>query len=93
MNKNNAGRQRLKATIEANRISRLSQKAQDDLFKELKEKKKTATGANLERISILIDVISDKQEQADEARINQTYAEYTDGNGYGSGAGSGNDSG
>jgi len=78
MKKNNAGRQRLKATIEANRISRLSQKAQDDLFKELKERKKTATGANLERISILIDVLSDKQEQADEARANQSFAEYTD---------------
>jgi cytochrome c553 len=38
---------RLKYTIEANRISRLSQSSQDEMLKDLKERHKKAVGNNL----------------------------------------------
>ena len=67
---------RLKYTIEANRISRLSQPSQDELLKDLKERHKKAVGNNKENLSILIGIIEERQEMAENARINRTFAEY-----------------
>ena len=83
---------RLKYTIEANRISRLSQSSQDELLKELKERHKKAVGNNKENLSILIGIIEERQEMAENARINRTFAEYG-GSVENGGCGSGNDSG
>ena len=83
---------RLKYTIEANRISRLSQPAQDELLNDLKERHKKAVGNNKENLSILIGIIEERQEMAENARINRTFAEYG-GSVENGGCGSGNDSG
>lgn len=69
-------RERLKAIIEGNRISRLPQKTQNDTLKKLQKEKQTAKGFKKNHLDVLVDVISEKQEQADEAIMNQTYAEY-----------------
>ena len=83
---------RLKYTIEANRISRLSQPSQDELLKDLKVRHKKAVGNNKENLSILIGIIEERQEMAENARINRTFAEYG-GSVENGGCGSGNDSG
>lgn len=93
MDENKSRRDRLKAIIEANRISRLSEKVRTDIYNDLIKKKKTAKGAEARRISILLDVISEKQEKEEIARMNQTYAEYNDGCGFGFGSGSSCDNG
>lgn len=76
---------RLKAKIEANRISRLKREDQDQILKEYKEKKKKATGIEKERLKVFIEVIKDKQRQNDEAYDNMSYAEY--GGGFENGGG------
>ena len=78
-NKNSKLRKTLKATIEANRISRLSKKPQKDIFENLSQKRKVATGIEKDRLDTLIGIITEKQEKAKEAYENQTYAEYGDG--------------
>ena len=83
---------RLKYTIEANRISRLSQPSQDEILKDLKERHKKAVGNNKENLSTLIGIIEERQEMAENARVNRTFAEYGGGAENG-GCGSGNDSG
>ena len=83
---------RLKYTIESNRISRLSQSSQDEMLKDLKERHKKAVGNNKENLSTLIGIIEERQEMAENARVNKTFAEYGGGAENG-GCGSGNDSG
>lgn len=78
-------RRTLKATIEANRISRLSKEAQKEIFETLNEKRKLATGIDRDRLDTLIGIITEKREKAEEAYENQTYAEY--GGGFARGAG------
>lgn len=69
-------RVKLKSKIEGNRISRLSRNIQDDFVKDLKQKRKNARGKQRKKIDTLISVVHEKQELADEAYYNQTYAEY-----------------
>lgn len=69
-------RRTLRATIEANRISRLSKEVQKDIFETLNEKRKIATGTERDRLDTLVGIITEKREQAEEAHDNQTYAEY-----------------
>jgi putative cell wall-binding protein len=77
MDKNNLNIEKtLKATIEANRISRLPKKAQKKICETLNQKKKVATGIEKHRLDTLIGIITEKQEKAKEAYENQTYAEY-----------------
>ena len=83
---------RLKYTIEANRISRLSQSSQDEMLKDIKERHKKAVGSNKENLSTLIGIIEERREMAENARVNRTFAEYGGGAENG-GCGSGNDSG
>jgi len=83
---------RLKYTIEANRISRLSQSSQDEMLKDLKERHKKAVGNNKGNLSTIIGIIEERREMAENARVNRTFAEYGGGAENG-GCGSGNDSG
>lgn len=69
-------RQKLRATIEANRISRLKIDVQDEILQSYKDRRRKAKGAERERLDILVDVIEEKQRQADEAAANMTYADY-----------------
>ena len=86
-------RERIKATIEASRISRMGDKSQKDILNKLKEQKMKVTGLQYERVTTLIDILTEKQNQKEEARANQTYAQYNDGHGYGTSGGSGTDNG
>jgi|DEB0MinimDraft_12_1074336.scaffolds.fasta_scaffold88724_2 hypothetical protein len=87
-------RVKLKATIEANRIARLKRDDQDDTIDDYKMKKRKAKGLQRERLKIMIQVIEDKQKQADEAWENMTYAEYGGGfEGGGCGGNEGNGAG
>jgi hypothetical protein len=92
MKKNSILKDRLKYVIEANRISRMSDVAQDEIIKELKESISKAKGNHLERLNMLLGIIMEKREIAENARNNRTYAEYG-GSAENGGGGSGNDSG
>jgi hypothetical protein len=81
-------RNRLKHTIEANRISRLSQPAQDEILKDRKQKQKDGN----RNASTLIGIIEERREMSENARVNRTFAEYGGGADNG-GGGSGHDSG
>ena len=76
--KQNDLRSKLKSQIEGNRISRLSRNTQDQIVKDLKQKMKNAKGEQRKKLDTLVSVIYEKQEQADEAYYNQTYAEYAE---------------
>lgn len=82
-------RLRLRAKIEANRISRLKRDDQDNILNTYKEKKRRAKGLEKEKLKIMIEVIQEKQRQADEAWENMSYAEY--GGGFECGGGGAND--
>ena len=92
MKKNSVLKDRLKYVIEANRISRLSETAQDEIIRELKANISTAKGKDLERLNLLLGIILEKREQSEIARSNRTFAEYG-GSAENGGGGSGNDSG
>ena len=85
-------RDRLKCKLEANKISRLPLDKQDRVLKDLKKTAEKATGYNKERLHTIIGIIEEKQESADIARSNRTFAEYGGGAENG-GGGSGTDSG
>ena len=79
---------KLRCTIEANRITRLKRDDQDEILAQYRERKRRATGFEKERLRIMVDVIKEKQRQADEAEANMTYAEYGGGfEGFGGGDG------
>ena len=87
-------RERLKAKIEANRISRMGDKYHKKMLENLKEKKlKPTSDLQYVRICTLVDLLTEKINQKEESRSNQSYAEYNDGHGYGSSSGSGTDNG
>lgn len=92
MKKNSVLKDRLKYMIEANRISRMSETAQDEIIKDLKLNITTAKGKYLERLNLLLGIILEKRDQSENAKSNRTFAEYGSiaENG---GGGSGNDSG
>ena len=92
MKKNSVLKDRLKYMIEANRISRMSETAQDEIIKDLKSNITTAKGKYLERLNLLLGIILEKREQSEDARANRTFAEYG-GSAENGGGGSGNDSG
>ena len=85
-------RLRLRATIEANRLARLSREVQDEKLTKFKLDMKKAKGDRKEWLNILITIITERQEQIELAEANRTIADYNDGciNG---GGGSGTDSG
>lgn len=85
-------KEKLKCTIEANKISRLNRKVQDDILKNYEGKYKKSKGINKEKLFIMINIIKKKQEIADSAYINQNWVECSNGS-IGGGFGSGNDSG
>lgn len=60
---------KLKATIEASRISRLGRDSQDVLLEEFEEEMKTAKGKRHAWLETLVGVIMEKQEKADEAAM------------------------
>lgn len=86
-------RMKLKAKIEANRISRLKKDVQDDMLDDYKKNFKKSIGGRKEWLRILIEVIEEKQTQADKAYANMEFNGGVEGNSWGSGAGSGTDAG
>lgn len=92
-NDKTALRERLRATIEANKISRLPYDLREERLNTLKrELKRTKDPRKKEKLRTLISVINEKNEAEEEAMYNQTYAEY--GGGYeNGGGGSGTDNG
>jgi hypothetical protein len=83
---------KLNCKIKANKISRLPIKKQEDVLKDLKKTAEKEKGYNKEKLNTIINIIEEKQEIADNARINRTFADYGGGFENG-GGGSGTDSG
>jgi len=73
---NKEKRDNLRAILEAKRISRLSERAQDTKLEELKKLKKETKGSKRGNISTMVNVITKNQEKAWEAECNRTYAQY-----------------
>lgn len=73
---NKEKRDNLRAILEAKRISRLSERAQDTKLEELKKLKKETKGSKRGNISTMVNVITKKQEESWEAECNRTYAQY-----------------
>jgi hypothetical protein len=72
MNEKDQLRAKLRAKVEANRISRLNRDKQDDILKEYQNKYKNSKGEQRARLKIMIDIITEKQEQADQSMYNQS---------------------
>jgi hypothetical protein len=85
-------RVRLRAVIEANRLSRLSRTVQDEKLTTFKQDQKKAHGVHKEWLDILITIIEEKQAKQEEAEANNLGADYNEGYANG-GGGSGTDSG
>lgn len=85
-------RVRLRAVIEANRLSRLSRAVQDEKLTVFKQDQKKAHGTRKEWLDILITIIEEKRAKQEEAEANNLGADYIEGYANG-GGGSGTDSG
>lgn len=84
---------KLKAKLEANRISRLGLYVAEKQLKKWEKERENASGKHLEQLQIKISTLQEKIEEQEEAKINQTFAEYNDGHGFNFAGGSGCDNG
>ena len=85
---------KLRATIEAKKIARLSLELAWERLDELKEKRKRARGAEKKRLNVLIDILEKELEKIEENNSNMQYGEPIDGGiGFGSCGGAGHDNG
>ena len=85
---------KLKATIEAKKISRLNEDVANEKLKELKKNGKKLTGKAKESNDILVSVLHEELERKIDAYNNMSYGGNIEGGlGYGSCGGSGTDAG
>ena len=85
---------KLKATLEAKKISRLSEDVAYERLDELKRKGKRMTGKAKESNDIMVSVLKEELDKKLEAYNNMSYGgNIAGGIGYGSGGGSGTDAG
>jgi len=69
-------RDNLRAVLEAKRISRLSENARTTKLEELKKLKKVNNGSKCKNISTMVNIITEKKEEAWEAESNRTIPHY-----------------
>ena len=87
-------RLKLKATIEAKKISRLNEDVANEQLENLKKKGKKLTGKAKESNDILVSVLEEELERKIDAYNNMSYGGNIEGGlGYGSCGGSGTDAG
>lgn len=85
---------KLKATLEAKKIARLSEDVAYERLDDLKRKGKKMTGKAKESNDIMISVLKEELDKKLEAYNNMSYGGNIEGGiGYGSGGGSGTDAG